>query len=306
MIIKKQPFFLRKNIFSGIIKDFLIILILGTILSIFTLVILQDREQFTKFTVKTQFASLPSDDISLISWYNSQESVLLIRVSRVGYSLTIEYLSSKFFAKVLTPDWQSLGYGKVEKFEYIKSLKNGSWQSLITLSIIFSQIGFLIVGGGRAKKYALFKLNPLSLNGAKLIFRGLILGCGLIFLGVVYQQFLITISVNKSIEFWRLLNQNDLTIKCLVIFLVCIIAPISEEVFFRLRVLGTLVQQNQVTAGIYTSSVLFALLHLSFINFPIYFVFGILLAREYYQTQSILPCIIAHSLNNSVAIFLAL
>ena len=88
------------------------------------------------------------------------------------------------------------------------------------------------------------------------------------------------------------------------ILLIAIAAPIGEEVCFRGMLFGGLRERLPMWAAALISAVLFGLLHVTtgISVVPPLIGFGFLLAVVYEQTGSILPCILLHMLNNSVAL----
>lgn len=90
----------------------------------------------------------------------------------------------------------------------------------------------------------------------------------------------------------------------LQILLIVIAAPISEELCFRGMVFGGMRTRLPVWAAALISGLIFGLLHaltgLSAV--PPLMAFGVILALLYEKTGSIVPGIILHMLNNSVAL----
>ncbi|MEM1238741.1 MAG: type II CAAX endopeptidase family protein [Cyanobacteria bacterium P01_H01_bin.26] len=86
----------------------------------------------------------------------------------------------------------------------------------------------------------------------------------------------------------------------LMLFVVIVFAPIAEEFVFRGILLQRWAVRWNLPAGIVLSSVLFGLLH---INNPIGLtMFGVVMALLYIRTRSLWVPIIAHALNNIVAV----
>jgi len=86
-------------------------------------------------------------------------------------------------------------------------------------------------------------------------------------------------------------------------FLVCTVAPLAEELFFRGFVFGALRRYGLAIAALVTG-VLFGLVHVS--SSPIGFivplgVLGVLLCLLYERTGSLYPSIALHCVNNSIA-----
>jgi membrane protease YdiL (CAAX protease family) len=88
------------------------------------------------------------------------------------------------------------------------------------------------------------------------------------------------------------------------ILLIAIAAPIGEEVCFRGMLFGGLRERLPMWAAGLISAALFGLLHVTtgVSVVPPLIAFGFLLALVYERTGSILPCILLHMLNNSVAL----
>jgi hypothetical protein len=86
-------------------------------------------------------------------------------------------------------------------------------------------------------------------------------------------------------------------------FLVCVVAPIAEELFFRGFLFGALRKHGLVIAAL-VSGVTFGLVHVA--SSPIGFIvplagLGVILALLYERTGSLYPPIALHALNNSIA-----
>lgn len=80
----------------------------------------------------------------------------------------------------------------------------------------------------------------------------------------------------------------------------CLLGPITEELLMRGYVLGGL-RNRYGTAAIFISSALFAVLHLNIVQGINGFVMGVMLGVLYIRTGSIFNCMLAHIINNSVA-----
>jgi membrane protease YdiL (CAAX protease family) len=82
---------------------------------------------------------------------------------------------------------------------------------------------------------------------------------------------------------------------------VCVTAPILEELFFRGLLLSGLLKNYSPRKAIMQSSLLFGLIHLYPMQAVSAMVMGLFLGWLYYRTQSLIACIVAHALNNTVA-----
>jgi len=81
-------------------------------------------------------------------------------------------------------------------------------------------------------------------------------------------------------------------------FTLCIVAPITEELFFRGLVLRGFLSRMAKTKAILLSALLFSLIHLSPWQLIGPFIIGSIFAVIYIETQSLLPTILLHSLFN--------
>ena len=85
-------------------------------------------------------------------------------------------------------------------------------------------------------------------------------------------------------------------------FAVGLLAPVCEELVFRGAVMRTLLHwTSRHWVAIAFSAVFFALIHANPAQMPHAFIVGLLLGWLYYRTDSIVPGIVYHWVNNSVA-----
>jgi membrane protease YdiL (CAAX protease family) len=85
---------------------------------------------------------------------------------------------------------------------------------------------------------------------------------------------------------------------------VVLVAPVSEELLFRGLVLHAFIARYGARKAMITSAILFALVHGNPWQFCTGLLFGLFLAWCFVRTQSLLPCLLAHIANNSIAFFL--
>lgn len=85
-----------------------------------------------------------------------------------------------------------------------------------------------------------------------------------------------------------------------------LLAPLVEEIVFRGAILRALLSQfSKAWVAILISAVLFAAIHANPAQMPHAFVVGLLLGWMYWRTSSILPGMVYHFVNNSVAYVMA-
>jgi membrane protease YdiL (CAAX protease family) len=88
-------------------------------------------------------------------------------------------------------------------------------------------------------------------------------------------------------------------------FVVGLLAPLAEEMVFRGAILRCLLRWKQNPwVGIAISALLFAVVHMNPAQMPHAFLIGLLLGWMYWRTDSIVPGVVYHWVNNTVAYIL--
>ncbi len=89
------------------------------------------------------------------------------------------------------------------------------------------------------------------------------------------------------------------------VFLLAIVAPVTEELLFRGLILRGFVGRYGVKKAVLVSAALFAVVHLNLFQAPMALVLGVLLAWWFIETRSLLPCLFGHALNNSLGLLVS-
>ena len=89
----------------------------------------------------------------------------------------------------------------------------------------------------------------------------------------------------------------------LLLILVAVIAPIAEELFFRGMLYPVLRRRWSPQVAIVANGFLFALIHFIPILIPGLFFVGIVLAWVRERSNSLIPCMLIHALQNAVVLF---
>ena len=88
-------------------------------------------------------------------------------------------------------------------------------------------------------------------------------------------------------------------------FVVGLLAPLAEEMVFRGAILRSLLRwKSNPWVGIVISAILFAVIHMNPAQMPHAFLIGLLLGWMYWRTDSIVPGVVYHWVNNTVAYIL--
>lgn len=85
---------------------------------------------------------------------------------------------------------------------------------------------------------------------------------------------------------------------------VCILAPLAEEVIFRGAVLRTMLEHwegSKRWTAIIISALLFGIAHMNPAQIPHAFLMGVLLGWIYERSRSLIPCVVLHCANNTIA-----
>ena len=165
------------------------------------------------------------------------------------------------------------------------------WTNSLVLSIIFTLVElaiFFYVG----RKYDLFHIRKICLKD---ILKWL-LSYALLFLFYILVNFLgpTQSDTTQSIQ--------NLSLSLPVLFLdLCILAPVTEEMFMRGMLQGTVFKNTYI--GLVATSVLFAYLHGPYTipSFITYLGMGLAFGIRYKTSDNLWNSILLHALNNLVA-----
>lgn len=84
---------------------------------------------------------------------------------------------------------------------------------------------------------------------------------------------------------------------------IAIIAPICEELLFRGAIMKALMRSGRTPkSAIIISAVIFGVIHINPAQIPFAFLIGLVFGWLYYRTNSLLPVIIGHIVNNSFGV----
>lgn len=86
--------------------------------------------------------------------------------------------------------------------------------------------------------------------------------------------------------------------------IVCVMAPIIEEMLFRGVILRGLLHRYSASLAIATSAAIFSIYHLNLYQLFPAFIVGCFIGWVYYLSKSLWPCIVIHVLNNTLALAL--
>ncbi|MHA6820268.1 CPBP family intramembrane glutamic endopeptidase [Ralstonia pseudosolanacearum] len=147
--------------------------------------------------------------------------------------------------------------------------------------------------------------NPSSWQATLAVFAGpvLLLTPGLLLIEG-------TVQMGVSYLFPLQHSMSDMTQKMTAsglgsIVLVCLIAPVVEEMLFRGVILRSFLRQYAPGVAIVHSAAVFGLAHLNVYQFVGGFLIGLLLGKLYERTRSLLPGMLVHGCYNTAVMILA-
>ncbi len=184
-----------------------------------------------------------------------------------------------------------------------------SFDSNRFLYLIVSQIFFYIIIVGCVFHFAIFKKSnsikdflgiksiPIMIRDGFLIFIVMILATSII--DIFFERF-------ANIKISDVYNNIDKNLLIAIAFIGVFFAPFAEEVFFRGFLQPVFVQKFGTNLGIILVALSFSLLHVLYVDnisalFSIISV-GLILSFAKEKAGSLLPCMLAHFLNNLAAL----
>lgn len=170
----------------------------------------------------------------------------------------------------------------------------------ISLDIALLAVVYLRIVRPGAITWSAMGLSPSRLPG------GLVLGFlfGLVLFGVssLLELLLNQMGIHQTQHLtFESIRRADLSEFGLVLLAGAVIAPAVEEVYFRGYVFRAYLDKKGTWPAFLFSAALFAVVHLNLPALLPIFAMGLLLSFIYYRTGSIVPAIVAHSVNNAAA-----
>jgi len=178
----------------------------------------------------------------------------------------------------------------------------------VTITGTFVQDGALILSA-----WLMARLTAGSPTAAQFGLRRVVFGRAVGWLVAAWVAFLAfsgiwaaALSIEENDDLPQELGADDSsTALFFVAVLVCVAAPIAEELFFRGFCFTALRRWIGVAGGAIATGVIFGLIHAGSADVVFLVplgVFGTLLCLLYHRTGSLLPCMVLHALNNSLAL----
>lgn len=267
------------------------------------------------FTPNNGYGSYQKPDFSISSQdlekfrerqrLNQQKEKLVKTANRIGLGLLLSQVIVLIGTFIATPFAVKIDYNSIDLSDIMGSV-SFDVVSLYLLNAVMCLLGFGIAG------IVITKLNRLRLDDVLIIKRTpfsdtvklITAGMGFVF---VFNLLLTLMNVNLSLFGYKNTmpdygTPDNLLGYILYFVSIAVVPPIIEEFIFRGAVLGSIRKLHGDTPAIIVSAALFGLAHANFVQTPVTFLTGLVLGYLTVKTGSIIPSMILHFLNNSIAV----
>ena len=151
-----------------------------------------------------------------------------------------------------------------------------------------------------------FKKIWMNVSLSKSIFYGVVGGVLCIVLATA-SEYIITKFLHHSVSqeiSEALLSNDSVYVRTALIFTVAILAPFTEELFFRVIVMNAFLNKTKPAHAIWVTAVLFSISHREPWLFLPIFLIGVVEGVIYNRTRSLFPAVLSHTLNNISAVII--
>jgi membrane protease YdiL (CAAX protease family) len=172
-------------------------------------------------------------------------------------------------------------------------------EGLIVTSIFYFLLAWIAIAELNKRKEDILNITAFKEQKKTLPFIALIpFLFSILFYTIVFGILDVKSNRNDG-EMGELFQENTI----LYFLFLCIMAPIAEELFFRRFLFARISKKRGLVIGYLVSLFPFALIHISPPNIIHALFLGSFFTYLFYRTNSIIPAIIAHAINNLIPIF---
>jgi membrane protease YdiL (CAAX protease family) len=262
-----------------------------------------------------RIGEFPTDDVALQAWALTQPNVVSFQTERRDQELWIRSEYRAFHTQPpslqLVTQMRALGYtfqgmhggqsGVVSTISELITDPQNLATMLGSMQLAFAGIGLWRIHTSR--NLGLTGLFPG--HNLRAILAGLCGGLLLLSVGFVYRLVLTSLLAQSPPSPWDASIAMPMATKAVFLVFGGICAPVAEEIFFRGYVFEKFRGAGYVGIGLVVSSFLFAIIHFSDpYNVPCIGIYGAVLSWMFYKSGSLVAPIVAHAVNNGVAIIL--
>ncbi len=193
-------------------------------------------------------------------------------------------------------------FSKDLSYEIIQSLRiflGYLFMAIPPLYIIYRQIKFTEKQFSLEKDYFQFRIKPIK-ESIYQGFKGWIMIIPFVLLTSLIMDLIVENQAGSNPLLEIVLNNNNYFAFFLLFLTTTLIAPLFEEIIFRGVLLPVLTRDYGKVIGIFISSFVFALAHLSLNEFPPLFILGIGLATTRLISGRLSSSVVMHSLWNGL------
>jgi membrane protease YdiL (CAAX protease family) len=174
------------------------------------------------------------------------------------------------------------------------------------LAIIGSQLGLLLVTWWRVLRPGLVTPRTMGIAGVapgRLVGTGVVTWLTMLAIVAVVSLALRQLGIQQTQQamFSPIADASRWEF-LIILFGGGVMAPIVEETLFRGYIFRAYEETKGLAPAFLYSALFFTVVHFNLPALLPIFIVGLILAYAYRATRSIIPCVIAHSLNNSVAL----
>ena len=221
--------------------------------------------------------------------------------------VSIGYLFASLFACIIEPGEL---YSIFNNSYYAGMSSENRGFEVLVFTIIMALFGLM----------AMYKVNPkVLLSSSWSIGKSILTGVGIFFLfkliSGIYISFgtkVFDVSIDDIANIPKILLATKQEIGAVIstfgkgssILLLGFLIPIYEEIIFRGVILDACQRHINFNAANIFQALLFAAVHGSLFMLPVFFLFGILAGVARKKSGGLLPCIVFHILNNTIAILI--
>lgn len=189
--------------------------------------------------------------------------------------------------------------------------QDGVLPSVLVINVVSIEVALLIVTYVRIIRPAVITWSDMGLTPSDLPQRlliGLLGGVGVLVTAGVAEEVASRLGAEHvQTDIFAVVGMASLPQFIGLLLAGAVLAAVVEETFFRGYVFTALLRERSVAHAYLVSAVLFAVVHLDFTRPNLiaaipFFTIGLLLAFVYHRTQSVVPAIVAHGLNNLIGL----
>jgi uncharacterized protein len=196
-------------------------------------------------------------------------------------------------------------FGKIINVGELDSISLMATNAILSYIIIVSLLFYFVTDKYKNKFKALGLYFSNFFKNAFLGIAGYVATVPLLIL-VIFSVMAISTHLKYSPEPQPLLDalwvEERRYLLAFLIFIICLVGPVIEELFFRGFVYTALRRKISAPVAILTSAVFFAWLHMTLIGFFPILMLGLLLAYLYEKSRTLVPSIIVHIVHNTAIV----